>query len=219
MAPKPASATKPSPGKKPTAAGGKKPDGKQAAVAMTGAPAGEEGTAFAPPKNKEEVLAQVNFEGLPNVPAEQILEILGAKYDKLVKVFAHYCKFSECKTIEMATRCKLGAPLSPCLEPIVPRGVRPRGAALRPPPQPGSCYQRRRPSHRGLRARPMHRHWRGLPADGQSGAERTRTRAQAAREGWSDEGGMGGWGDDVRAPCSPCSPPSRPSLPSRPPCL
>ena len=127
MAPKPASAAKPtSAGKKPTAAGKKSPDGKQTMVAATGAPASEDGTTLAPPQSKEEVLAQVSFEGLPPAPQEQILDILGGKYDRLVKIFAHYCKFSECKTMEMATRCKLGEPRS-CVHPRAPRDARDAG--------------------------------------------------------------------------------------------
>ena len=46
------------------------------------------------PKNKEEVLQQVNLEGLPNSPTEQIIKLLCGKNDVLVKVFAHYCKFA-----------------------------------------------------------------------------------------------------------------------------
>lgn len=61
------------------------------------------------PKNKEEVLAQVNLDGLPHCPNDQILEILREKYDTLVAVFIHYCKQSECKTLEQATRLRLGA--------------------------------------------------------------------------------------------------------------
>ena len=62
------------------------------------------------PKNKEEVLAQVNLDGLPHCPNDQILEILREKYDRLVAVFIHYCKQSECKTLEQATRLRLGTP-------------------------------------------------------------------------------------------------------------
>lgn len=66
-------------------------------------------SATAAPKNKEEVLAQVNLDGLPHCPNDQILEILREKYETLVAVFIHYCKQSECKTLEMATRLRLGA--------------------------------------------------------------------------------------------------------------
>jgi hypothetical protein len=66
-------------------------------------------TATAAPKNKEEVLAQVNLDGLPHCPNDQILEILREKYETLVAVFIHYCKQSECKTLEQATRLRLGA--------------------------------------------------------------------------------------------------------------
>ena len=67
-------------------------------------------TATTAPKNKEEVLAQVNLDGLPHCPNDQILEILREKYETLVAVFIHYCKQSECKTLEQATRLRLGAP-------------------------------------------------------------------------------------------------------------
>jgi len=66
----------------------------------------------AAPQNKDEVLAQVNLEGLPHCPNEQIIEILKDKYESLLTVFIHYCKQSECKTLEQATRLRLGA--SPC---------------------------------------------------------------------------------------------------------
>ena len=66
-------------------------------------------TATTAPKNKEEVLAQVNLDGLPHCPNDQILEILREKYETLVAVFIHYCKQSECKTLEQATRLRLGA--------------------------------------------------------------------------------------------------------------
>ena len=67
------------------------------------------------PQNKDEVLAQVNLEGLPHCPNEQIIEILKDKYENLVAVFVHYCKQSECKTLEQATRLRLGAPWpAPC---------------------------------------------------------------------------------------------------------
>ena len=112
MAPKPASASKTPPGKKPTGAGSGKKQADSKMVPSAGAPAGEDGVQFAPPKNKEEVLAQVSFEGLPPCPTEQIIELIDKNYTKLVKIFAHYCKFSECKTVEMATRCRLGALLT-----------------------------------------------------------------------------------------------------------
>ena len=67
------------------------------------------GAGVAPPKNKEEVLAQVNLDGLPHCPNEQIIEILKERYETLVSVFIHYCKQSECKTLEQATRLRLGA--------------------------------------------------------------------------------------------------------------
>ena len=59
------------------------------------------------PQNKEEVLAQINLEGLPHCPTEQIIEIVKDKYEQLVAVFIHYCKQSECKTLEQATRLRL----------------------------------------------------------------------------------------------------------------
>ena len=70
-------------------------------------------TAAAAPKNKDEVLAQVSFDGLPHCPSDQILEILRDKYESLVAVFIHYCKQSECKTLEMSTRLRLGPPPPP----------------------------------------------------------------------------------------------------------
>ena len=51
----------------------------------------------------------MNLDGLPNCPNDQIIEILRSKYDTLIAIFCHYCKFSECKTMEMSTRLKLGA--------------------------------------------------------------------------------------------------------------
>ena len=107
MAPKPAAKPTTTTGKKPSGAG-KKADSKADAVVSSvddsAAP-----TTMAAPKNKEEVLAQVNLDNLPNCPAEQIIEILRTKYDNLVYVFINYCKHSECKTMEMSTRLKLGA--------------------------------------------------------------------------------------------------------------
>ena len=116
MAPKPA-AKPTTPGTAPKGAAPAK--GKDApAKGKDDAP--EDGGAAAPtsmaaPKNKEEVLAQVNLDGLPHCPNEQILEILREKYETLVAVFIHYCKQSECKTLEQATRLRLGAltPLPP----------------------------------------------------------------------------------------------------------
>ena len=99
----------PKPVKKPTAVGGKKSsDGKPVATPIAGAPASDDGVALAPPKNKEEVLNQLSFDGLPNPPVDQIVDIVSKNYERLVKIFAHYCKFQDCKTIESATRCKLG---------------------------------------------------------------------------------------------------------------
>ena len=51
----------------------------------------------------------VSFDGLPVADPAQIIEILSGKYKQLIEVFAHCCKFSDCKTMEMATRCRLGA--------------------------------------------------------------------------------------------------------------
>ena len=107
MAPKPASASKPSPGKKPTSAK-KGESGTTSIVATTTEPTDEVQT-FAPAKTKEEVLQQVSFDGLPVADPAQIIEILSGKYKQLIEVFAHCCKFSDCKTMEMATRCRLGA--------------------------------------------------------------------------------------------------------------
>ena len=113
--------SKPAPGPKPAGApkpGAASPPAKQAsapakdakaAAPGTEAPAGGGNTAgLSPPKNKEEVLAQVNLDGLPHCPNEQIVEILKERYETLVSVFIHYSKQSECKTIEQATRLRLG---------------------------------------------------------------------------------------------------------------
>ena len=107
MAPKPASASKPSLGKKLTSAK-KGESGTTSIVAATTEPTDEVQT-FAPAKTKEEVLQQVSFDGLPVADPAQIIEILSGKYKQLIEVFAHCCKFSDCKTMEMATRCRLGA--------------------------------------------------------------------------------------------------------------
>ena len=63
---------------------------------------------MAAPKNKEEVLAQVNLDGLPNCPTDAIVEILRGKYETLVSIFINYCKHSDCKTLELSTRLRLG---------------------------------------------------------------------------------------------------------------
>jgi len=98
------------PAAKPAGGKGKDDKGKDAAAV---APAGGGGGGnVAPPKNKEEVLAQVNLDGLPHCPNEQIIEILKECYETLVSVFIHYSKQSECKTVEQATRLRLGAPCS-----------------------------------------------------------------------------------------------------------
>lgn len=116
MAPKPPAKAPATPGKKPAAAPAKKPEAAPAKGGPAAPPASEPATGgggtatgVAPPKNKEEVLAQVNLDGLPHCPNEQIIEILKERYDNLVSVFIHYCKQSECKTIEQATRLRLGA--------------------------------------------------------------------------------------------------------------
>ena len=106
MAPKPA-AKPTTPGKKPTGAGKKgagdaKPTGGDN-------PAMDEPMAMSAPKSKEEVLAQINLEGLPDCPTDQVVELLGGKYDPLVATFIHYCKHSDCKTMELSTRLRLGA--------------------------------------------------------------------------------------------------------------
>ena len=101
----------PKAGGKPTTPGkgapakGKKDDKKEEAADQP-APT-VTATAAAAPKNKEEVLAQVNLDGLPHCPNDQILELLREKYETLVAVFIHYCKQSECKTLEQATRLRL----------------------------------------------------------------------------------------------------------------
>lgn len=90
-----------------------KKGGKEAS-APPDAPAGKLHSAAAP-KNKEEVLAQVNLDGLPHCPNEQIIEIIKERYDTLVSVFIHYCKQSECKTLEQATRLRLGTHRCRCV--------------------------------------------------------------------------------------------------------
>lgn len=102
MAPKPKT---PAPGK--GAGDGKKADKK--APETGGDEAAPVSTSnAASPTNKEEVITQVNLEGLPHCPNEQILDIIRDKYEHLSAVFIHYCKQSECKTMEQATRLRLG---------------------------------------------------------------------------------------------------------------
>ena len=116
MAPKAPAKAPATPGKKAPAAPAKKDapaptkGGAPAAAEVTAAPTGGAAGGVTPPKNKEEVLAQVNLDGLPHCPNEQIIEILKERYETLVSVFIHYSKQSECKTIEQATRLRLGAP-------------------------------------------------------------------------------------------------------------
>ena len=95
MAPKPKSATSP-----------KKPKKKDTEVSSVSA-AQETSDSNEPPKTKEEALAQISFEGLPSCATEEVVAVMRDKYDTIAKVFAHYCKFSECKTVEMATRMRL----------------------------------------------------------------------------------------------------------------
>ena len=106
MAPKPAKANSP---KKPTGANTPKPGAAAAAKKddYEAAPGDADAVAKEAPKNKEEALAQISFEGLPSCDPDAITAVLAKKYDELAKVFAHYCKFSECKTVEMATRLRL----------------------------------------------------------------------------------------------------------------
>ncbi len=108
MAPKPAAkAPAKPPAKSPTAPAKKDAPAADAPAAPTAA-ANQSG--LSPPKNKEEVLAQVNLDGLPHCPNEQIIEIIKERYETLVSVFIHYSKQSECKTIEQGSRLRLGAP-------------------------------------------------------------------------------------------------------------
>ena len=105
MAPKPKGAGGP---KKPTGSGtpkNKKDKGGDDLIASHGSD--DLGASAEPPKNKEEALAQINFEGLPSCPTEDVINIMKDKYETIVKIFAYYCKYSECKTIEMATRMRL----------------------------------------------------------------------------------------------------------------
>ena len=82
---------------------------------------GDENEAKFAPTTKEEALQQISFDGLPTCPTEQIIDIIKSKYEILVKVFAHYCKYSDCATVEKATRLRLGARRSAA------RAKRPRG--------------------------------------------------------------------------------------------
>lgn len=102
MAPKPAKSPK-----KPTSA--KTPKKSEASKKETGFEnaAGESDIVVSPPTNKEEALAQMSFDGLPSCNAAEVRTMVGKKYGELVKIFAHYCKFSECTTVEMATRLSL----------------------------------------------------------------------------------------------------------------
>ena len=97
------------------------------------------------PENKQQVLLRVSFEGLPSPGPdadEAIAQLLNIKYEELTKIFAHYCKLSDCKTTWTATHLKLGArhaplrrsafalPTSAHLTHAVPLPL------LRPPPLP-----------------------------------------------------------------------------------
>ena len=151
MAPKPpAKPTTPGKGKPAAAA----PPAKKEAAPAKKDPKSEVGGSNEPevaaatsnvaaPKNKEEVLAQVNLDGLPHCPNDQILEILREKYETLVSVFIHYCKQSECKTLEQATRLRLCTPRPPPAP--APRLWPPR---LPPPPPPSAAAQQRREQQR-----------------------------------------------------------------------
>ena len=92
---------------KPTTPGKGGKGGKDAGPAED-AGAAKAASAASAPKNKDEVLAQINLDGLPHCPTDQIIELVRDKYDVLVAVFIHYCKQSECKTLEQATRLRLG---------------------------------------------------------------------------------------------------------------
>lgn len=68
------------------------------------------------PENKQQVLLRVSFEGLPSPGPdadEAIAQLLNIKYEELTKIFAHYCKLSDCKTPWTATHLKLGAQRAP----------------------------------------------------------------------------------------------------------
>lgn len=109
MAPKP-TAKPVAAGKKPTGAisAKGKADAKTPSSGDAGAAGDESPTTMAAPKNKEEVLAQVNLDGLPNCPTDAIVEILRGKYETIVSIFINYCKHSDCKTLELSTRLRLG---------------------------------------------------------------------------------------------------------------
>ena len=64
------------------------------------------------PENQAQVLAQVSLDGLPCPSAdveEAIVQLLNVKYDTVAQIFAHYCRASECTTVQTATTLRLGA--------------------------------------------------------------------------------------------------------------
>ena len=84
----------------------KKDAGKGADAESSGDASGASAN-MAAPTNKDEVLTQVNLDGLPHCPNEQMMDLIKEHYESLVAVFVHYCKQSECKTLEQATRLRL----------------------------------------------------------------------------------------------------------------
>lgn len=147
MAPKP-TAKPVAAGKKPTGAisAKGKPDAKTPSSGDAGAAGDESPTTMAAPKNKEEVLAQVNLDGLPNCPTDAIVEILRGKYETLVSIFINYCKHSDCKTLELSTRLRLGTRCPP--PPTGKRGAQGRvgrfGSSGVEPVHPQRCVCRSR---------------------------------------------------------------------------
>ena len=97
------------PSAKPT--GGKGPKSSKDADSPNAKSMGDDvdDTLSHPPKNKEQVLRRVNFSGLPTTSDVQdaVMQLLALKYEQLVKIFAHYCKMSDCKSVKIATTLTL----------------------------------------------------------------------------------------------------------------
>ena len=120
MAPKPSGKTSP---KKPTPGASTPKPGKDAAKSgkdESETVSHDDGPAtFEAPKNIDEALQQIDFEGLPTTDTEAVISILRKKCDDIVKIFAHYSKVSEwrtpsgvidygvAKTVELACRMRL----------------------------------------------------------------------------------------------------------------
>ena len=97
----------------------------------------------AAPENKAQVISRVSLVGLPNQSADAedaIIQLLNIKYEKLAQIFAYYGKMSECETVDVATRIKLGAREGrPLLDPMA---VQPRLLPQRSPQHrsPAHCF-------------------------------------------------------------------------------